>query len=153
VDRREVIRNAPIHARDRFSKADIGDNRDMKRPTAPKGLQAQGRALWASVTRVYELSPAELATLAQAARVVDLLGRIDGELAAADMTVEGSMGQLRPHPLLQASGDQRRTLDGLLRSLNLPMPGEDEGRRRSPAAVQAAQARWRAERGRDGQMA
>jgi hypothetical protein len=44
-----------------------------------------------------------------------------------------------------------RSLDMLIRSLALPMPGETEGRRRSPAAVANAQARWRGQR--NGQMA
>jgi hypothetical protein len=37
-----------------------------------------------------------------------------------------------------------RVLDIQIRSLNLPMPGEDEGRRRSPAAAAAAYTRWKA---------
>ena len=104
-------------------------------------------SLWASITRVYDLSPGEVATLRQAARVADLLARIDAELAAGPVTVEGSMGQLRSHPLLQVSADQRRVFDGLLRSLALPFPAEEQGRRRSPAAVAAAQERWRVQRG------
>lgn len=121
---------------------------------APEGLGKAGRAFWRSVITVYELSPAELATLAQAARVVDVLARLDAELAGADgMTVTGSTGQPKAHPLLSASADQRRVLDSLLRSLNLPMPGEAEGHRRSPAAQAAAQARWRAERDRRGSLA
>lgn len=46
------------------------------------------------------------------------------------------------HPLLLVKSDQERVLDTLLRSLALPMPGEDEGRRRSPAAAANAQRRW-----------
>jgi hypothetical protein len=45
-----------------------------------------------------------------------------------------------------ASVEQRRTLDGLLNALRLPFPNEVEGRRRSPGAVAAAQARWRERR-------
>ena len=84
------------------------------------------------MTRDYELSPAELETLRQCCRVTDLLARIDVALADDDVTVEGSKGQLRPHPLLASAADQRRVLDGLLRSLALPMPDEAEGRRQSP---------------------
>jgi len=113
---------------------------------APAGLGNAGRAFWRSVIAVYELSPAELATLAQAARVVDVLARLDAELAAGELTVTGSTGQPRAHPLLSASAEQRRVLDSLLRSLALPMPGEAEGHRRSPSAQAAAQARWRAQR-------
>jgi hypothetical protein len=102
------------------------------------------------VVGVYELSPAEVEILRQAARVADHLARIDAALMDGDVTVEGYNGQPRANPLLAASADQRRVLDALLRSLSLPMAGEEEGRRRSPAAREAAQARWRAERGRAG---
>jgi hypothetical protein len=139
--------------REPFFPGRISDNREMTMPTAPKGLNPPGRALWRGVLAKYELSPAELGILAQATRVVDLLARIDAELAEAKLTVAGSTGQLRPHPLIAASADQRRVLDSLFRSLQLPMPGEAEGHRRSPAAVAAAQARWRAERGRGGALA
>jgi phage terminase small subunit len=119
----------------------------MSRPRAPEGLDQAGKRLWRSVQAAYELSPAEAETLRQACRVADVLARIDAALSAGEVTVTGSMGQDRPNPLLAASADQRRTLDGLLRSLSLPMPGEAEGHRRSPAAVANAQARWRAQRG------
>jgi len=118
-----------------------------RRPRAPESLDAAGKALWRSVLAAYELSPAEMATLRQACRVVDVLARIDAHLADADLVVDGYAGQPRSHPLLSASADQRRVLDALFRSLCLPMPDEAEGRRRSPAAVAAAQARWRQERG------
>lgn len=114
---------------------------------APRDLDSAGRALWRSVLAEYDLSPAETETLRQACRVSDLLARIDSELTGADVAVAGSMGQVRSHPLLQASADQRRVLDSLLRSLALPMPDEEEGRRVTPAARAVAQARWRGQRG------
>lgn len=95
----------------------------------------------------YELAPHEVELLRQACRVADNLARIDAALLDSEMVVEGYSGQPRAHPLLSASADQRRVLDGLFRSMALPMPGEVEGRRRSPAAVANAQARWRAQRG------
>ena len=99
---------------------------------------------------VYDLAPAEFALLAQACAVVDVLARADVELKRDDLTVLGSVGQVKAHPLLAATADQRRVLDVLIRGLGLPMPGEDEGRRRSPVAMAAAQARWRR---RDGSVA
>jgi len=95
---------------------------------------------------VYELSAGELELLRQACRVVDLLERADVALIDEELTVAGSMGQARAHPLLAASAEQRRTLEALVRSLALPMPDEVEGRHRSPNAVAAAQARWREQR-------
>jgi hypothetical protein len=81
--------------------------------------------------------------LGQASAVVDLLARADGELAQSDLTVIGSTGQPRAHPLLAASAVQRNVLDVLVRALALPMPDETAGRRRTPTAAAAAQARWR----------
>jgi hypothetical protein len=100
------------------------------------------------VVAVYELSPAEEATLARCCRTLDVLARLDAELLGADdLMVEGSMGQLKAHPALAAAADQQRLLDQMMRSLALPFPGEDAGRRRSPQQVAAAQARWWAQRG------
>jgi hypothetical protein len=103
--------------------------------------------LWRSVTGTYELSPAELETLRQACRTVDLLARLDAVLAVQDPVQESAAGTPKAHPLLAAAADQRRVLSGLFRDLALPMPDEVTGRRRAPAAVAAAQARWRAQRG------
>jgi hypothetical protein len=117
------------------------------RSRPPAGLDAAGRSFWRSVLATYELSPVELVLLGQACRVVDLLDRADRELADADLTVFGSTGQPRTHPLVTSTSELRRVLEVLLRGLALPMPDETTGRRRSPAAAAAAQARWRGERG------
>lgn len=116
---------------------------DMTRPRRPASLDQAGRSLWRAVTGAYELAPHEAELLRQACRVADHLARIDTVLMDSEPVVEGYAGQPRAHPLLQVSGDQRRVLDALFRSMALPMPDEAEGRRRSPAAVAAAQARWR----------
>jgi hypothetical protein len=110
------------------------------------GLSSAGRRLWRAVVAVYELSPAEMELLRQACRTVDLLDRLDVELLDQPLTVTGSTGQPRANPLLASGAEQRRTLEGLMRDLALPMPDEVEGRRRSPAAAVAAQARWRERR-------
>ena len=113
----------------------------------PEGLGQGGTAFWRSVMRTYELSPSEVATLEQCCRQLDLIARLDAELAGSPVVVEGSMGQARVHPLVGVVAEARRTLDVLQRSLALPMPDEDIGRRRAPQQVAAAQARWRAQRG------
>lgn len=115
-------------------------------PRAPQGLGQAGRRFWRAITGVYELSPSETESLRQAVRVVDLLERIDAQRVAEDLTVVGSVGQQKSHPLLAASEAQRRVLEVLLNALALPLPDELVGRRRSPAATAAAQARWRERR-------
>jgi hypothetical protein len=112
-------------------------------PRAPGDLGPAGRQLWRSMTGAYEFTPGEAAILGEACRVRDLLARLDAALAAGPLVVAGSKGQDRPAPLLAPAARQRQVLDQLLRSLALPFPEEREGRRRSPAAVAAAQERWR----------
>jgi hypothetical protein len=124
---------------------------DMTRPRPPQSLDQAGRALWRAVMGAYVLAPHEVELLRQACRVTDQLARIDAVLMDEDLVVAGHAGQPRAHPMLQVSADQRRVLDALFRSMALPMPGETEGRRRSPSAAAAAQARWRGQR--NGQMA
>jgi hypothetical protein len=120
---------------------------DMSRPRAPRSLGAAGRGFWRRVTAVYELSPAEEAILARCCRTIDVLDRLDVTLLdAGDLMVEGSVGQLKVHPGLAAIADQQRLLDQLIRALNLPLPEESEGRRRSPSARENALERWRKER-------
>jgi hypothetical protein len=120
----------------------VSSNRDQQPPGV---LGTSGRRLWDSVTSLYGLSPAELELLWQAAQVVDVIDALSEVVWSGNAKVKGSAGQIKAHPLLAAVNDQRRLLDGLLRSLNLPLPSEETGRRRSPAAQAAAQARWNQE--------
>ena len=123
----------------------------MRPPRAPEGLDTGGATLWRAVTGVYELSPAELETLRQCCRQVDLIARLDDALRDAPVVVTGSMGQMKAHPLVGAVAEARRTLDGLQRSLNLPMPDEERDtagrqrrwRRRRHGGGGSAVARWR----------
>jgi hypothetical protein len=109
----------------------------------PPGLGKSGRALYRDVNREFGLSPHEAAILVQVCRCVDRLDLIERELAAAEtLTVRGSTGQPRCHPLLAEWRAQARVLESLSRALSIPLPGEDVGRRRSPSAREAALQRW-----------
>jgi hypothetical protein len=111
---------------------------------APAGLGAAGRRLWRDVLAVYELAPGEMEMLRQAARVADVITRLDAELAQAPgLTTVGSTGQPRSHPLLDSLAAQRRVLAECIRSMALPFPDEERGRRRVPAAAESARERWR----------
>lgn len=112
-------------------------------PRAPDGLGPAGRSFWRKIHAVYVLSPAEVALLARACRTLDVLARIDRELSAGGLTVSGSTGQPRANPLLSAQAEQARTLETLIRGMSLPMPDEEQGRRRSPQQQAAAMERWR----------
>ena len=109
----------------------------------PVGLGRAGRRFWGAALEAYEFSPPELELLRQACVVIDQLERADKTLRhSPDLTAEGSMGQVRVHPLVGAANELRKTLSLLLRDLAVPMPGEEEGRRRSPQQAAAARARW-----------
>src|SRR5258708_3735413 len=113
-----------------------------RRPAAPE-LGPAGSRFFRSVVASYELSPPETETLRQAAHTVDLISWAQVEMESAPFMVAGSSGQQVSNPLLATLTDLRRTLDQLIVSLALPLPDEVEGRRRSPAAIRAAQQRWR----------
>ena len=71
-----------------------------RRPPAPPGIGARARGLWRAVHAGYELDPVEAALLAQMCRVLDTIERLDALLDHEQLTVEGSTGQTRAHPLL-----------------------------------------------------
>jgi hypothetical protein len=57
--------------------------------------------LWVSVAEKYVLTPAELEMLGKACRTADELDRLERAVRALpELTVPGSMGQPKPHPLL-----------------------------------------------------
>src|SRR5712691_8708269 len=118
------------------------DHRDMSARRAPGGLGKGGRALWRDIMAEFGLSPHERAILTQCCRCVDRLDAIEAELSGAALTVAGSTGQPRAHPLLAEWRMQARVLESLSRALSIPLPNEDIGRRRSPSAREAALQRW-----------
>jgi len=109
---------------------------------APSGLGQAGKRLWREANASYEFAAHEAAILVQCCRAVDRLDAIEAELAAAPLTVEGSTGQPKAHPLLAEWRMQARVLESLSRALSIPLPTEEIGRRRSPSAREAALQRW-----------
>src|SRR4051812_41909920 len=114
----------------------------MSERRAPAGLGKSGRALWRQINAEFGLAPHESAILVQCCRVLDRLDQIQAELSGATLTVEGSTGQPKAHPLLAEQRAQMRVLESLSRALSIPLPSEDVGRRRSPSAREAALQRW-----------
>jgi hypothetical protein len=108
----------------------------------PAGLGKGGRGLWRAVHDQFGLAPHEEAILVQVCRCVDRLDAIETELADSPLTVRGSTGQPKAHPLLAEWRAQARVLESLSRALSIPLEGEEVGRRRSPSAREAALQRW-----------
>lgn len=121
-------------------------------PKAPADLRrgGPGRRLWSEVTGQWDLTPTEAATLAEAARGLDELELLRAALVGQPMTVAGSNGQPRPHPLLGELRAHRETVGRLLASLHLPADvAAAAPSMRSANAQKAAVARWDAERAKD----
>lgn len=123
--------------------ADPPSSEDGLRP--PSGLKAPGKRLWASVADMYVLTASELAMLEQAARTVDEVDRLERAVRQlSDLTVRGSTGQPKAHPLLEEVRRHRVLLERLTSALCLPdeseevglRPGQKHGRR-------AINARWK----------
>jgi hypothetical protein len=88
----------------------------------------------------------EVFTLESACRTADTIVRLDAALEGQPLTVAGSMGQLREHPLLAEARQQRSLLGRLLTQLKLPEVGEigtGTAGERSVKARSAALTRWR----------
>jgi hypothetical protein len=114
----------------------------MGKIRAPRGLGSAGGALWRSVVGAYDLRPDELLILESAARVTDVIARLDVELDGAPLTVLGSVGQTREHPLMSEQRQQRGLLARLLGQLRLPDTQQGEASQRSEAGRRLARQRW-----------
>lgn len=117
-----------------------------RKPPTPADLQAAGRSLWRQVTTTYDLRADELVVLTHACRTADLLARMEAAMGD-DLTITGTVGQPRPHPLMVEARQQRLALASMLKQLRLPDdPGEYRATQaagaRSVQARKAAQARW-----------
>jgi hypothetical protein len=111
----------------------------------PPGLRAPGKRLWAAVTGNYVLTATELETLDQACSTADEVDRLKRELKRLDsLTVLGSTGQTRGHPLLAELRAHRQLLDRLITALSLPDLDQEVGLRPGQHHAQvAANARWK----------
>lgn len=106
---------------------------------APRGLKAAGRKLWKATVETYELRQDEQEVLRAVCAEADLIARMEEELADAPLTVEGSMGQLVPHPLVTELRQHRATMAALLRGMKLPDEGGEAASNQQRAA---ANSRW-----------
>jgi hypothetical protein len=101
----------------------------------------------AAILAEYELSPAESVLLDQAAAIVDVLERLNEQIAAESLTASGSTGQTVAAPLLAAQRAHAETLSKLLGAVAIPAADESEGRSStSKSAQKAALIRWSREK-------
>jgi hypothetical protein len=111
----------------------------------PNGMRASGKRLWMSVAEKYVLTAAEVEMLGQACRTADELDKLERAVRALpELTVQGSMGQPKPHPLLAEVRAHRLLLERLTTALALPDEDQEVGLRPGQRHAQkAARGRWR----------
>ncbi len=115
--------------------------------TAPKPRGRKpvtvGERLKAAILAGYELNPAEMALLAQAAAIADALELVNAELRGRPLITAGSTGQDVADPLLAVQRQHAETLARLVAAIGFPAAGADEGvSSTSKAAQRAAHVRW-----------
>jgi hypothetical protein len=114
----------------------------------PPGLGRHGSALWRRITANYEMRGDEISVLRSACRMEEEIFCLEVALAKAPVTVPGSKGQEKSHPLLAALRAHRLAQARLLRQLGLAeLSGDrasssDYGIARSAAGRRLARQRW-----------
>lgn len=109
-------------------------------PDPPADLADRGREFWHRVVADVELNADEELILTSICRELDLLQRLEDEMAGAPLIVHGVAGQPVAHPMLQELRAHRALLAAHLRQLGLP--DEDGVQTASTSARSLARARW-----------
>lgn len=114
--------------------------------STPPNLGAAGIGLWRDLTAGLELRRDERVVVAEACRTADVIVSLDAVLAAEGVTATGSTGQRVVHPAVAELRQQRALLSTLLRRIEWPELGDDEGGwddlSASQRARRAALKRW-----------
>lgn len=116
------------------------------RPKKPR--QTAGQAFRDAVLGLYVLDPSERTLLDRIAALLDIVTRLEEQIAAGSLTAKGSRGQDVPNPLLVVHRGHTQRLAALIDQLQLPRLDQEQGSA-SPAgrARRAALARWNRETG------
>jgi phage terminase small subunit len=112
------------------------------RPRAPSNLGAKAQKFWRDAVATYTFRLDELVNLEQACREIDLIDRLEEQLAKSkSLIVSGSQGQKVAHPHVAEIRQHRNTLATLLKGLGM-VDAQVEAAHRSAQARAAANARW-----------
>lgn len=97
----------------------------MAETPAPRGTGPTGKAIWAAISRSFDLEPHETQVLRQIAMVADRIEQLDKAVTRDGVLVEGHV-----HPALIESRLQQVTLGRLLSILRLPDQEDHRPQRR-----------------------
>jgi phage terminase small subunit len=101
----------------------------QKRPTAPAGLSAAARKLWAQIQDGYGVAdPAGLAILCEALRAWDRSEQARREVEKRGVTLFDKYQQARVNPAANVERDSRAAFLSALKALKVDIPGADDGR-------------------------
>jgi phage terminase small subunit len=89
------------------------------REKPPIGLKKDGKTFWMAVTTRYEILGHHRPLLEQACRCLDRAAEIRKKIDNEGLTICSAKGEVRPHPLLVAERDLRRTYGYLVKTLGL----------------------------------
>jgi uncharacterized protein YejL (UPF0352 family) len=121
------------------------ENPTAPRITPPKDLGPAGRRLYRDVLRAWSLRVDEEQILHEACKILDVIERLDAEMATAPLVVRGSMGQPIVNSLIAEARAQRQALANALGRLRLPDPDAEKdpgAMARTVRARRAALSRW-----------
>jgi hypothetical protein len=104
----------------------------MAEPRPPKDLKAAGRRVWrqtlAAVEPGWTLDERDLVVLCEAGRQADLIDRLERQLEADGLMVEGAKGQPRLHAAVTALIAARALLARLLVQVEVRPPAAQTGK-------------------------
>ena len=109
----------------------------------PAKLGAKARKVWTETTKGFTLRQDELTVLEDACREIDLIDRMEAEVASSGLIVKGSQGQPVANPLVTEIRQHRMVAQRLLASLKLPEDAEESAAKRSATMREVANARWK----------
>jgi P27 family predicted phage terminase small subunit len=96
-----------------------------KRPSPPKSLSAESRALWRKVVDEHVIADsASIALVRQLCDSLDGLRACQQRIREDGLMIIGSRGQMRPHPLLASEAEYRRSFLATVRALRLDLTAE-----------------------------
>ena len=93
---------------------------------APRGLGDDGRKLWSSIVKDFELTESEAVILEEAARCRDRIKQLRTVVDAEGVTVMSPQG-VKTHPALVEERNQRKLVGQLLASMRLPDLEDEQG--------------------------
>jgi hypothetical protein len=106
----------------------------------PTDLGPAGLGLWESLHAKVDFGPHELRLVEDAARVTDIIDRLDKAALDEPLITKGSTGQPVISPVIAEARVQRRLLADLLAAVKIPLSDDREAEQAKARSEQARKA-------------